>query len=134
VTTMNLIDKMLEKKIWAVVGATPNTQKTANHIYHELKDAGYEVYAVNPNYDKMETGDPCYHSLQELPKIPDCVDFVVPPAITLKNLEEMDPAVIKNIWLQPGTYNEEVVRYAEDKGFETVHDLFCVMVELRHKK
>jgi predicted CoA-binding protein len=110
------MNEMLDKKVWAVIGATPNTEKTANRIYHTLRKFGYETYPVNPNYTEMDDGEKCYGSLEDLPKKPECVDFVIPPAVTMKTLEEMDPKAYPLIWLQPGTYNNEVVEYAEKKG------------------
>jgi predicted CoA-binding protein len=41
---------MLEKKIWAVVGANNDPDKYGNIIYKKLKSRGYEVYPVNPKY------------------------------------------------------------------------------------
>lgn len=125
--------EMLEKKVWAIIGATPNTDKTANHIYHTLQSHGYETYAINPNYKEMDDGSKCYSCLEDLPKVPDCIDFVVPPTITLKSLEEMDPAVHPYIWLQPGTYDKEIVKYAEQKGFKVVHEGACAMAAVRLK-
>jgi len=126
-----LIEEMLGKKVWAVIGVSPNCEKISNHIFKSLVREDYEVYAVNPNYDEIEEGVKCYHSIAELPVVPDCVDFVVPPAVTLKNLEELDPAVIPYVWFQPGTYNDDVLRYAEEKGFKAVHEGACVMAILR---
>lgn len=125
------IKEMIKKKIWAVIGATPNKEKTANRIYHTLLSHGYETYAVNPGYEEMDDGSKCYKSLQDLPKVPDCVDFVIPPAVTLETLEAMDPKITPNIWLQPGTYNDEIVEYAEKKGFTVVHEGACAMACLK---
>jgi uncharacterized protein len=131
--THQIIKEMLGKKVWAVVGATPNPHKTGNEILKVLIDEGYDVYAVNPNYDEIEPGIKCWHSLAELPVVPDCVDFVVPPKVTLANLQDMDSNTMPYVWFQPGTYDETVVKYAEEKGFKAVHNLYCVMVELhRH--
>ena len=58
--------KMLEKKIWAVVGANNDPQRYGNIIYKSLRARGYEVYPVNPDCEKVE-GDPCYRDLQSLP-------------------------------------------------------------------
>ncbi len=126
-----LISEMLGKKIWAVVGVSPNHEKVSNHIFRTLVRNNYETYPVNPKYDVIGDGVKCYHSISELPVVPDCVDFVVPPAVTLKHLKELDPAVIKYVWFQPGTYNDEVISYAEEKGFRAVHDGACVMVALK---
>jgi predicted CoA-binding protein len=125
------MNEMLDKKVWAVIGATPNTEKTANRIYHTLRSSGYDTYAVNPNYTEMDNGEKCYNSLEALPKKPECVDFVIPPAVTMKTLEEMDPKEYPCIWLQPGTYNDEIVEYAEKKGFRVVHEGACAMAAVR---
>lgn len=121
---------MTEKKIWAVIGVTPNLDKKSNQIYHTLLDNGYETYPINPKYKFLENGEPCYPSLENLPKVPDCVDFVVPPPVTKQQLEAMDPAVIKNVWLQPGTYTDDILEYAESRGFTVVNDGACVMAYL----
>lgn len=126
-----LMQEMMTKKVWALIGATPNTAKTANHIYHTFLQNGYKVYPVNPNYSEMENGDICYASLTDLPEKPDCIDFVVPPAVTMKNLAELDPAEYPNIWLQPGTFDDEVLAFAKSKGFQTVADGACTMAYLR---
>ena len=45
---------MLEQKIWAVVGANNNPNKYGNIIYKKLKSRGYEVYPINPKYEKVD--------------------------------------------------------------------------------
>ncbi|MGI6727028.1 MAG: CoA-binding protein [Anaerovoracaceae bacterium] len=129
------MNKMMEKKTWALIGATPNKEKISNQIYHTFKSHGYEVYAINPKYEQMDDGSKCYPSLNDLPKVPDCVNFVVPPPVTRKSLEDMDPKKYPYIWLQPGTYNNEIIKSAEEKGFTVVHEDACTMGYLRlHKK
>lgn len=123
--------ELMGKKVWAVIGATPNPEKTSNQIYKTFQDKGYEVYAVNPKYEEMDDGTKCYSSLEALPVRPDCVDFVVPPAVTLEHLQAMDPVTYPNIWLQPGTFNDEVVEYADKKGFKVVHEGACTMAYLK---
>ena len=125
-----LIKEMLGKKVWAVVGATPNKSKPANHILHMLIEYGYEAYAVNPNYDEIEPGIKCYKSIEELPTIPDVIDIVIPPTATLESLKSLDSSKFPYIWLQPGTYNNEIVSFASANGFKVVSDGSCVMVSL----
>lgn len=120
--------KMLEEKVWAVIGATPNKDKFGYKIYQKLKSKGYEVYAINPKYDDID-GDQCYSSVGELPKIPSCVDIVVPPKVTKQAIGDIEKAGIKNIWLQPGTYDDEIVELAKGKGLNVVYDN-CVLVAL----
>jgi len=92
---------MLEKKVWAVVGANQNPEKYGNMIYRKLKVKGYEVYAVNPNYDTIEK-DKCYKDLSSLPVVPEVIDMVVSPKRGILVLEEASNLGIRYIWLQPG--------------------------------
>ena len=55
-------------------------------MYKDLKNAGYEVYAVNPNAEEI-LGDKCYPNLESLPVKPGVVDVVVPPKVTEHTVE-----------------------------------------------
>jgi len=121
-------EMMLEKKIWAVVGASDNPEKFGNRIYKKLRDKGYKVYPVNPNYDIIE-GDKCYSNLSSLPEVPEVIDMVVNPRHGTGTIEEAAKLGIKNIWLQPGTYDDRLMTLIEEKGLTAVKA--CVLVALR---
>jgi len=123
-----LEEKMLEKKCWAVVGATENSEKYGNKIFRKLLSRGYKVYPVNPKYDTIE-GVPCYKDLSSLPEKPDVIDMVVSPAKGRPVLEEAARLGIRNIWFQPGTYDDDLLEFAKSKGLTYV--LACVLVALR---
>lgn len=123
-----LEEKMLEKKIWAVVGANQDREKYGNMIYRKLKTRGYEVYAVNPMYDTVE-GDKCYKDLSSLPKVPEVIDMVVSPKRGRPVLEEAAGLGIKYVWLQPGTYDDELMKLIDELGIEAVQA--CVLVATR---
>lgn len=120
-----LEEVMLEQKVWAVVGVNEDRDKFGNRIYRRLRDRGYEVYAINPGLDTVE-GDPCYHSLADLPKVPQVVDMVVSPKIGKAVLDEAARLEIPYIWLQPGTHNEEILAQIDAKGLTAVQG--CVLV------
>ncbi|MGE4283465.1 MAG: CoA-binding protein [Clostridia bacterium] len=122
-------EELLKLKKWAVVGATENHEKYGYKIYKKLKSKGYMVYPINPNYSEIE-GDKCYSNLQELPELPDVIDMVVAPKHGIKTVEEAAKLGIKNIWLQPGTVNDELLQLAEQKGINTVQA--CVLVALNY--
>ncbi len=127
--TYNMLEElMLEKKIWAVVGANRNSEKYGNMIYKKLKVRGYEAYAVNPVYDSVE-GDPCYKDLSSLPKLPEVIDMVVSPKRAKPVIEEAAKLGIKYIWFQPGTYDDEVLALTKNLGLEAVQA--CVLVATR---
>lgn len=120
--------EMLDKKVWAVVGATTNEEKFGYKIYKKLKDRGYEVYPVNPRCDEIE-GDKCYKSISDLPVKPDCVDMVVPPKVSNNVVNEIVENGIEYVWFQPGTFTEETIDLAEEKGLKFVY-YDCVLVAL----
>lgn len=121
-------EEMLEKKVWAVIGANDNPEKYGNRIYKKLKSRGYTVYPVNPNYEEIE-GDKCYPNLAALPQKPEVLDMVVSPKRGKAVLEEASQLGVKDIWLQPGTYDDEIMELIDNKGLNAVQA--CVLVALR---
>lgn len=123
-----LEEKILEKKVWAVVGANQDPEKYGNMIYRKLKTRGYEVYAVNPMCETIE-GDKCFKDLSSLPKVPEVIDMVVSPKRGRPILEEAAKLGIRYIWLQPGTYDDELLKRIDELGLEAVQA--CVLVATR---
>ena len=117
--------------IIAVVGATDNPAKYGSVIYRDLKAKGYRVYPVNTTRDTVD-GDPAYPHLGELPVKPDIVNIVVPPQRTLEVLDRAAELGIKNIWVQPGAEDHEVMNRLADGGFEYLANA-CIMVRARTK-
>ena len=119
---------MLEKKVWAVIGANENPEKYGSMIYRKLKSRGYKVYAVNPLYNEID-GDTCYKSLSQLPEKPDVLNFVVTPKRSLSYVNEAGELGIKYLWFQPGTYDESVLKKAAELGLD--HVQACALVATR---
>lgn len=112
---------------WVVVGASNDREKYGNKIYRDLKNAGYEVYAVNPKADSVE-GDPCYPTVKDLPVKPDVVNMVVPPPVADKVIDDCLEAGLKRVWFQPGSESEAAIGKAKAGGMEVVHDA-CIMIQ-----
>ena len=126
----NQITDLLNKQnVFAVVGVSSNPAKYGHQVYLDLKEAGYVVYAVNPTIDEV-LGDRCYHSLSELPEMPDVVDTVVPPAVTEGVVKECKELGIARVWMQPGSESEKAINFCVGKNIKVVHDM-CVMVKRR---
>lgn len=121
-------ETMMEKRVWAVVGANIDPEKYGNMIYKRLKSKGYEVYAINPFYDEIE-GDKCYESLSELPTVPEVINMVVSPKRGISYVEEASKLGIRYIWLQPGTYDNELLNKINHFGLEAAKA--CVLVAVR---
>ncbi|MCF0154955.1 MAG: CoA-binding protein [Veillonella sp.] len=122
------IQEALQKKVWAVLGATDKTHKFGYKIYAHMKAAGYEVYPVNPRVETID-GQVCYNSLTDLPVKPDVVDFVVPESAGLAALDECLELGIQTVWLQPGADTDAVVKKANDLGLAVIQD--CVLVQVK---
>lgn len=63
---------------------------------------------------------PTVASLTELEKPTETgISFITPPPVTLKTLKEAKELGVPAVFLQPGTYNDEVLRFAEE-NFQAV--------------
>jgi len=128
-TVQDIVEDAVNRKVWAVVGASENTEKFGYKIYRNLKRAGYKVYGVNPNAETAD-GDPVYPTLADLPEKPDVVDVVVPSWVGRRVATEAAELGISIFWLQPGAESDELIAYATGLGLEVVHHR-CAMVEKR---
>lgn len=124
----DLIKEMLDKKVWAVLGASTNPDKFGYKIYKTLKENGYTVYPVNSRAEEID-GDKCYPDLSSLPEKPQVVNFVIPPAMTEKEVEKCKGLGIENLWIQPGAGSPKAVRLAQEGNMKVIYNK-CVMVEL----
>ncbi len=85
---MSSIDKMLNPKSVAVVGATPRMQYGGRFLNAMLKAQDrVNIYPVNPRYDEI-MGIRSYPSVSDLPEAPDLVGIVVPYHQVLNLLQE----------------------------------------------
>ena len=73
-------DFLAQKKI-AVVGVSDKRETGCNAGYKRFKEAGYEVYAVNPRITTFD-GAPCYPDLKSIPERPDAVFILANPKVT----------------------------------------------------
>ena len=121
-----LIKDFMEKKRFAVVGATDNPSKYGNRIVKNLKSRGYEVYPVNPRLKQVEGLD-CYAGLADIPAPVDVVDFVVPPEATEETLKQCKELGLERIWLQPGSESDKAIGYCQENDLKVVYDA-CVMM------
>lgn len=129
---MSHAETMLQMKNWAVVGATDNKDKFGYKIFKALKEAGYNVYPVNPGVSEI-LGCKCYPALKDLPVVPEVVNVVVPPKVGEQIMNNCAELGIKNVWLQPGSNAASVIEVAKSAGLNVV-DQNCVLIELRNHK
>ena len=121
-----LITDFVNRRVWAVVGASQDRSKFGYRVFLDLRAAGYTVYPVNPKGGELE-GARVYPSLAELPQVPDVIDLVVPPAITEKVVQEAHELGLTRVWMQPGAESEAAIAYCQQHDIQVVHDA-CAMV------
>lgn len=124
------IQTALDKKVWAVLGATANESKFGYKIYMCLKKHGHKVYPVNPNVDSVD-GDKCYPSLSDLPEVPEVVDFVVAERFGISAIAECKKLGIPTVWLQPGADKPAVVEAGKAACLEVIEN--CVLVQYKEE-
>ncbi len=125
-----LIADWVERRTWAVVGASDNRAKFGNRIYRVLRERGYIVYPVNPTQATVE-GDPAYADIASLPPGVEVLDIVIPPLRVPPVLDQAKAAGISRIWLQPGAESPAVLAYAAALGLDVIAEGPCAMVESR---
>lgn len=113
----------------AVVGASRNPEKYGQQVYADLKAAGYAVFPVNPNCERI-LGDTCYSNLEHLPVIPDVVNLVVPPPVTEEIVKTCRTLGVRKVWMQPGSESQTAIEYCEAHGIDVIHSL-CVIIQRR---
>lgn len=128
---MSLKRDMLSKKNWVVYGISSDKEKFGYKIPEIMINNGYNVIGVNKKYAGSEIlGVKVYGSLDEIKQTVDCIDVVVNPKITMTIIDEAIKKGIKNIWLQPHTFNDEVIEKLEANNIKYVND-DCVYAILK---
>jgi uncharacterized protein len=115
-----IVQELISKKRFAIIGATDNPEKFGYKILQNLKSRGFEVFPVNPRLKEIN-GTQCYASLSDIPEKVEVVNFVVPPKVTEETLKECKKLGLNNIWLQPGSESETAIQYCRDNGMKVAY-------------
>lgn len=102
-------------KTVAVLGASADRRKFGNKCVRAYQAAGYQVYPVNPAGGRIE-GLPVCRSLDEVPAPLDRISVYLPPPLTLQLLPEIAEKGAREVWLNPGAADAEVVEEARRLG------------------
>lgn len=94
----NLVQDFLAQKRIAVVGVSEKRETGCNLNYKKFKDAGYQVYAVNPHLSSY-AGSPCYPDLKSIPEKPDAVFILASPKVTEEIVAQCVQLGIKHVWM-----------------------------------
>jgi predicted CoA-binding protein len=112
----------------AIVGASNNPARASYFVTtYLLSSTPYDVYLVNPRETEI-LGQPVYPSLDALPVVPDLVDVFRRHDDLPTVLDETLAVGAKALWLQLGSWHEDVARRGEAAGLTVVMDR-CVKIE-----
>ncbi|KAM7197288.1 acetate--CoA ligase II subunit alpha [Rhypophila sp. PSN 637] len=125
---------------FAVVGASTNPDKWGYKVFKWYVTRKMPVTPINPTASTIKVNN------KDLPTLPSisalenpketALSIITAPPITLKTLKEAKELGIPSVWLQPGTFDDEVLSFAKD-NFQAVvagdgghgHEGWCVLVD-----
>ncbi len=110
----------------AVVGCSPNPERSSHRIAAFLIDRGYRVFPVHPKAKEI-LGRPVYASLAEIPAHIDIVDVFRRAEFTPPIAAEAAAIGAGALWLQQGIVSEEAWRIGTAAGMVCVMDR-CIAV------
>lgn len=117
------IEAFLRERRVAVAGVSRHGDLPANHIYRRLREAGYEVVAVNPAAREAE-GDPCYPDLTSIPRPVRAVLAATPPRGTEEVVDACIRQGVRHLWIHrsfgQGSVSEAAVQRAREAGIEVI--------------
>ena len=126
-----VLEKLKEENATiALIGASNNKEKYGNKIYQDLRSKGYNVTPINPKEEKIE-GDKAYVSIEQMEKLPDIANFVVPPSIAIKIAQNIVDLGVKYLWFQPGSESNELENWLKNTDGIKYLINTCIMVETR---
>ncbi|KAF4126525.1 hypothetical protein GMORB2_0261 [Geosmithia morbida] len=127
---------------YAVVGASSNTAKYGHKIFAWYLNHDLPVTPLNPASPSVTVAGKDYATLPNVAALPKpretAVSIITPPSVTLGVLKEAQKAGVPSVWLQPGTFDDEVIDFATAEGnFEAVvygsggrgSEGWCVLVD-----
>lgn len=92
----------LASKRVAVTGVSRHPRDHgANTVYRRLRERGYEVFAVNPNAQRVE-GDPSYRDLKSIPGGVQAVVIGTRPEFAEATMRECAELGITQVWMHRG--------------------------------
>lgn len=111
----------------AVIGASHNKEKSGNKAVRAYVKHGDQVFPVNPNHAEIE-GLPAYKSVLDIPDKLDRITMYLPPERTLGILGDIAKKGAKEIFFNPGSESQAVIKKAEELGLNIY--LACSVVDI----
>ncbi|RPA87781.1 NAD(P)-binding protein [Ascobolus immersus RN42] len=104
----------------AVVGASPDESKFGFKVLKWYHAHAIPATPINPKRPTI-LNTPSLASISELPDPKNTVlSIITNPKITLGTVKQAAELGIKIVWIQPGAYDDEVLRTAKDVGVRVI--------------
>ena len=134
------VEDFLAQRRLAVTGVSRSGAEAANLIYRKLREAGYEVFAVNPNAAEVE-GDRSYPDLKSIPGSVDGVVVATHPRVSEQIVKDCAELGIARVWMHrsfgAGSVSAAAVQFCRDKGITVIAGgcpmMFCKPVDVGHR-
>ena len=133
--------EFLSHKRVAVTGVsrTPRSHGS-NAVYKRLRDRGYDVFAVNPNADRVED-DPAYDDLRSIPGGVEAVVIGTRPEIADQTMRECAELGIKHVWMHrgpgAGSVSKTATAFGREQGITVIDGgcpcMFAPTADIGHK-
>ena len=114
-------------KTVAVIGASSDRRKFGNRAVRAFVRQGYTVIPINPREDQIE-GLKVYKTILDVPGPVDMASFYLPPDIGEQVIDDVARKGVGEIWLNPGSESERLIRRAKALHIEPI--VACSIVSI----
>ena len=135
-----LIGEFLRGRRIAVAGVSRGTGSAANPVFRKLRDAGYEVFPVNPNTNEVE-GVACFPDLASVPGELDGVVVATHPDASIEVVRQAATRKVSRLWFHrsfgPGSVSDAAVRECAAHQIQCIIGgcplMYCEPVDVAHR-
>lgn len=114
-------------KTIAVVGLSPNPNRTSYMVSEAMQKAGYRIIPVNPVADEV-LGEKSYASLKDVPESVDIVNVFRRSEFLEELAEEFTEIDCPVFWTQLNVVDDKVFKRLQEEGYTVIMDR-CIKVE-----
>lgn len=114
-------------KTIAVVGLSPNPNRSSYMVSEAMQKAGYRIIPVNPVADEV-LGEKSYASLKDVPEPVDIVNVFRRSEFLEELAEEFTEIDCPVFWTQLNVVDDKVFKRLQEEGYTVIMDR-CIKVE-----
>ncbi|KAF5019646.1 hypothetical protein F66182_8350 [Fusarium sp. NRRL 66182] len=139
-TTEATVRKFFSSSAFAVAGASSNPAKFGHRVFAWYLNHDLPVTPINPGSATINALNKDHAAVPNVTALSNpaqtSLSVITPPAATLKVLQEARDSGIPSVWLQPGSFDDAVLKFANG-AFEAVvageggrgHEGWCILVD-----